>query len=431
MPQKNRGTSGDGGGLILTAEGGIRACLANAIMILSGSPIPEHSALASFNPWEGVVAFDEFGNRPFKRRAPPWLQLCVQSFDPGPWEPQDDLYAAEWLQRNGCMVTPKIAAQAVQAVAQRRPFHPVRDYLDSLQWDFTERLDYWLSDHMGAEKSEYTASVGAKWLISAVARVSEPGCKADTVLILEGPQGAFKSTAIRTLFDPWFADELAEIGSKDAAIQLSGVWCIEAAELDSLARPEVAKIKAFLARRADRFRPPYGERTVEIPRQCVFAGTTNQTGDYLRDETGGRRFWPVPIGHIDLEGLQIHRDQLWAEARVRYLNNETWWIDAETLEKEARRRADDRYETDAWSELIAYHCRSHEHVTVEEIFRDVLDIKPDRWDRRGQMRIVSCLISMGWERVKKQRPDGTRYKAYVRPSVPTVPTSVPTSGSSK
>jgi len=189
----------------------------------------------------------------------------------------------------------------------------------------------------------------------------------------------------------------------------------------------VAKIKAFLARRADRFRPPYGERTVELPRQCVFAGTTNQTGNYLRDETGGRRFWPVPIGHIDIEGLQLVRDQLWAETTVRYRNGETWWIDAPILESEAKLRADDRYEGDAWGELIADHCRALEAVTVMEIFRDVLDIKQDRWDRSAQMRIVRCLKVMGWERVNKQRPDGSRYKAYVRPSVTTVTTSVPTS----
>jgi hypothetical protein len=161
-----------------------------------------------------------------------------------------------------------------------------------LHWDGVERLDRWLSTYLGADDSDYSRAVGSRWLISAVARTFQPGAKADCCLILEGPQGIRKSTALRTIAGEYFTDELADLGSKDAAMQTRGVWIIELSELDSLSHAEVARIKAFMSRTTDRFRPPYGMRLVESPRQCVFAGTVNH-GTYLRDETGGRRFWPI------------------------------------------------------------------------------------------------------------------------------------------
>jgi len=151
-----------------------------------------------------------------------------------------------------------------------------------------------------------------------VARIFDPGCQNDHALILEGSQGAGKSSVTRILFGPWTDDELGDIGSKDTAMRLRGIWCIELAELDALDRKESTSIKAFLTRRIDRYRPPYGKREIEVPRQCVFIGTTNRE-DYLSDSTGNRRFWtvktfPVVNGRFDLSGLQNVREQLWAEA---------------------------------------------------------------------------------------------------------------------
>ena len=154
------------------------------------------------------------------------------------------------------LVSVEVAGQAVQTAARDHPFHPVKAYLQGLRWDGVERLDRWLSSYLGVDDTEYSRAVGSRWLISAVARIFRPGVKADCCLILEGPQGIRKSTALRTVAGEYFTDELADLGSKDAAMQTRGVWIIELSELDNLSHAEVARIKAFMSRTTDRFRPP-------------------------------------------------------------------------------------------------------------------------------------------------------------------------------
>ena len=193
------------------------------------------------------------------------------------WTDHEDRLGAEWLQKQGILVSAEVAGQAVQTAARDHSIHPVKAHLQALKWDGVQRLDTWLSAYLGAECTEYARAVGSRWLISAVARIFRPGAKADCCLILEGPQGIRKSTALRTLAGEFFTDELADLGSKDAAMQTRGVWIIELSELDSLSNSDVARIKAFMSRTTDRFRPPYGMRLVESPRQCVFAGTVNQS----------------------------------------------------------------------------------------------------------------------------------------------------------
>ena len=258
-------------------------------------------------------------------------------------------------------------------VARDIMHHPVRERLNGLKWDGTARLDSWLTDYLGvepatgydAEKSQahrYTSEVGLRWLISAVARVYQPGCKADHCLILEGPQGVGKSTAAATLAleDAWFADEIADLGTKDSAQDLRGKWIIELGELSALKRGEIERVKAFMSRKVDHYRPSYGRRSQDFPRQCVFIGITNADA-YLGDETGGRRFWPVKVGKIDLEKLKADREQLWAEAVAAYRAGEKWWLDkaTEALARERAGRAPDRRPVGrAGARLRAAHLRN-------------------------------------------------------------------------
>lgn len=335
----------------------------------------------------------------------PWDAAAPRS-----WTNHDDLHLTEWLQGEGVGVGLDVAQQAVETVASEASHHPLRAWLEGLRWDRVGRLAQWLATHLGVERGEYAAAVGERWMISAVARVLRPGCKADHVLVLEGPQGKGKSTALRTLVGPeWFTDEIADLGGKDAAMQVRGVWVIELAELDHLSRQEVARIKAFLTRTTDRFRPPYGRRVVEAPRECVFAGTVNEA-EYLRDETGNRRFWPVKVGTIDLDALATDREQLWAEAVHLYRKGRPWWLDTANLVEKAETEQAERLQDDAWLGKISDHVASLTRVTVADVLRHAIDKRIGDWRRVDEMRVASCLTRLGF--VPRRAKTG---RFYVRP----------------
>lgn len=372
--------------LLLNLNGTVKPVLANAITALRGA-----------EEWSGALAYNEFANCTVLRKPAPWMKPGVDIHEE--WTPNHDVLATEWLHHQGIFVSVDVTGQAIEAVARECPFHPVRTYLKELTWDGVSRLESWLSEYLGVDPSPYAAAVGSRWMISAVARVFEPGAKADCCLILEGEQGIRKSTALRILAEPWFTDEIADLGSKDAALQTRGVWVIEIAELDSMSRSEVGRIKAFMSRAVDRFRPPYGKRLITSPRQCVFAGSVNH-GTYLRDETGGRRFWPVECKAevIDTDGLAVIRDQLWAEATYLYFEGKPWWLDSVSLNREAAEEQAERYEGDPWDELILRWVDGRESVSIPEILTHCIEKKTDMWTQMDRNRVARCLKANGWKR---------------------------------
>jgi predicted P-loop ATPase len=385
--------------LILRKNNTPKPCLANAITALSEAP-----------EWKGTIWFDAFHLPTTPRGLALWPEL-----PPHQWSTTHDIRTAEWLQRHGIFVSPFVAGQAVEAIAHKQKFHPVLDYLDRCPWDHVPRLDAWAIDYLGAEDTPYVRAVGARWMLSAIARVQNPGCKADCALVLEGKQGTIKSTALKTLAAPWFADELAEIGSKDAALQLAGKWIIELGELDNIARPDVSRIKSFMSRECDWYRPPYERRAIDQPRQCVFAGTVNHK-EYLRDETGGRRFWPIVCSLINIEGLAASRDQLWAEARHRYFKGECWWLDTAELVGDAEEQQEARYQHDAWEPLVTEYISSRSSVSVGEILKHKLGIPVDKWNQIDQNRVARCLRLIKWERKQVRAAGSTqRMWLYFRP----------------
>jgi predicted P-loop ATPase len=386
-------------------NGKILPILANAII-----------ALQSAKEWQGVLYFNDSALKVTAKSAPPWDESRAVPFD---WTDTDDIRTANWLQSQGIIVNKETAAQAVQAVARDHRFHPVREYLESLTWDGVPRIDDLLTLYLGAESSDYIRAIGAKFLIGAVARVFHPGCKVDCCLILEGPQGKLKSTSLRTLAGEFFTDDIAEIGSKDSAMQLRGKWIVEMSELDSLSRADSSRIKAFISRQVDCFRPPYGRHVITAPRECVFAGTTNRDF-YLKDETGGRRFWPVRCGVIKIPELKRDRDQLWAEARERYRAGERWWLDTEALEQVADREQQARYDADPWDEKIIAWVEDHDWVTVSQILESCLGKGKEHWTQTDQNRVARCLRAAGWERKRKRVADGMEWRYYrCSQSVPT------------
>ncbi|NYS26782.1 toprim domain-containing protein [Rhodobacteraceae bacterium 2376] len=378
--------------LLINREGEPRPVLANAILALRSAP-----------EWRDVLWHDEFASATVARRPPPWQRVSVGWKDM-PWSDRDDLLVADWLQHHGVLVPASIAGQAVEAVARDRTFHPVREYLDSLRWDGTPRIESWLSVYLGAADSPYVRAVGPRWLISAVARIHEPGAKVDCALILEGPQGIRKSTALRIMGQPWFTDRLSDLGSKDAAMETRSIWIVEIAELDTMSRAEVGTIKAFISRTSDRFRPPYGKRLVDLPRQCVFAGSVNPEGGYLKDATGGRRFWPVACGTINIPAIVRDRDQLWAEACVRFHEGYPWWLEERSLEALAAEQQSDRYQGDAWDEPVRRYVEraaaQQDSVSVAEILEKALGIERGRWTQADQNRVVRTLTSMGFRQFR-------------------------------
>jgi hypothetical protein len=228
---------------------------------------------------------------------------------------------------------------AVSQIARYNSVDVVREYLDGLEWDGTPRAAVLLSRGFGAEASAYTKAAGTNFLVGAVARQFRPGAKVDNVIVLEGPQGIHKSTGLRALFtERWFSDSLPSFGAEDFQMHLQGKVCFEAAELHAIHRGDIERTKNLLTMQSDRFRPKYGRHTTEIPRRCVFAGTTNQDR-YLHDQTGNRRVIPVECGAIDLAWIADNREQLWAEAVALYRLDYEWWRYPEeaTAEQEMRR----------------------------------------------------------------------------------------------
>jgi predicted P-loop ATPase len=378
---------------LINGKGGLpKPLLVNAAHALRAAPA-----------WTGVLAFDDFAKCTMLLSPPPW-EMYPNDWQPRVWTGQDDLLTTEWLQQQDISVSLGIAENAIELVAKERLYHPVLEYLDSLEWDGVPRLDLWMLVHLGATNDDYTRAVARCTLIGAIARIRHPGCKVDNVPILEGLQGIGKSSLAEAMFEPWFSDEIADLGSKDAAMQTAGVWMIELGELDAMSRGEVSKIKAFVSRKTDRFRPPYGRRVAAFPRQSVFWGSTN-IGGYLKDESGGRRFWPVMCGKLDIAGLRQARDQLWAEADQMYQAGVAWWIVDPKVLKLAEAEQADRYSGDPWDDLVANYVLNLTSVTLHEVLTDAVSVPSERQGQAEQNRIVRILRSMGWEKYRARNSD--------------------------
>jgi predicted P-loop ATPase len=363
--------------------------LANAALVLRSAP-----------ELREAFSFDELQRQIIVERELPLADGAeprATAAPPREFSDADASQVQEWLQRAGL---PKIGRETVhQAIglrAQERAFHPVREYLDGLAWDGVARLDGWLARYMRADPTPYVSAIGRMFLIAAAARIFEPGCKADYVLVLEGVQGAGKSRACATLGGAWFSDSLPDVNhAKDAAQHLRGKWFVEIAELSALGRAEAEALKSFISRPVERYRAPYDREEVVEPRQCVFIGTTNRS-TYLGDDTGGRRFWPVRVGQVDNAALAADRDQLFAEAVAAYRAGAQWWPDEDFERQHIRVEQEARFEVDAWEPDIELFLSSRNRVQVSEVARDALGIVTAKVGTAKQRRIARVLTRLGW-----------------------------------
>lgn len=332
---------------------------------------------------KGKIAFDEFANRGLVLGAFPWDLRT----DRRQWTDIDDAGLRHYIERVYSINGKDRIFDAVALCAHRHTFNEVRDWLKSLQWDGVKRLDTLLTDYLGAEDSLYTRAVSRKAIVASVARAMSPGCKYDNMPILAGPQGLGKSTFLRILGKRWYSDSLQTFEGKEASEMIQGVWINEVGELNAFSKSESGVLKQFLSRTEDIYREPFGRRTANFPRRCVFWGTTNDS-EFLRDRTGNRRFWPIDVG-LNRSTKSVFRDldnevdQIYAEAMVRWQLGEPLFLSGE-VEELAKQQQEAHRESNAKEGII--------RAFVE---RQV----PEDWDKR---ELASRLIYWSGEFGKPQ-----------------------------
>jgi predicted P-loop ATPase len=368
-------------------------------------------ALRSEPQLRDALAFDEMLQESMLQKPPPVAPNSTPGEEPPKKVTDDDVgRVQEWLQHVGL---PKIGqqtvGQAVELRARDRRYHPIRERLQTIEWDGEPRKATWLKVYMGASgPEEYLTAIGSMFLVAMVARIMDPGCKCDYMLVLEGEQGARKSEACRILAgDAYFSDDLGDIGNKDAKQHLRGKWIVEESELANFSRATTETLKAFLSRTHEKYRPPYAKAQVDEPRQCVIVGTTNK-GDWNKDDTGARRFWPVKVvGRIDIEALKRDRDQLLAEAVHAYRMGEQWWPDPDFELQFIKPEQEARRSIDAWEPVIAdwLATRQGEKVAVLEVAFGALFMERARCGTADQGRIKACMTLVGW----KKDPQRTKH----------------------
>lgn len=362
------------------------------------------------------LSFDVFSQKPMVRYSNPHLN--GHSYH-GPLV--DTIVRQAWLEideRYHFRASKDFFYDVTENVANKNTFHPVLDYLQSLEWDGEPRLDEWLIKSGKAADTEYIRAVSSIMLIAAVRRVTEPGCKYDEMLVLESPQqGLMKSTALRTMCPngKWFSDDLPlNVDAKQIVERTLGKWIIEASDLSGMRRSQIEHLKGMLSRQTDGpVRPAYGRLPIEQPRQFIIVGTTNSS-TYLTDSTGNRRFWPVRVKQFDIEWLKENRDQIWAEAAHREEQKESIRLDpklyAHATMQQERRRAEDPWEAKFDEEFTR---DKKWRLTPDEVW-GVIGIPIERRDPVSNDRVLNAMNHLGFRRVTVRGEDGKAVKGFGR-----------------
>jgi predicted P-loop ATPase len=326
---------------------------------------------------------------------------------------------------------------AVNLACREHSYHPLLNYLASIEWDGRPRLDTWMTDYMNAPDTPFVRAVSRMVLIASVRRILQPGCKFDYITVLESPEGHLKSSALAALYgDENFSDQ-SILGMSDKELQeaVRGRWGLECSDLSGMKRAEVEKIKAQLSRQTDRSRPAYGRAVIDAPRSVVFWGTTNDT-EYLRSQHGNRRFLPIPVNRIDIDRLRADRDQLWAEAAAEEMLGESISL-PEALWPAAAAEQEARTERDAWLDVLAdigaltadreagpsdyaivsRHDASdeqEERVSTQWLLTAALVIPPAQQTTPVTKRLGPVMRKLGWKG-RAMKIGGRSVRGYSRP----------------
>jgi predicted P-loop ATPase len=364
--------------------------------------------------WRGGLCSDEFRNKIIVTDAAP------EAIQRGVFDDHSLVDIRRWCERYFLAGDIDKIRSGVDAAARTKRIHPVREYLQSLTWDGKSRVATFFQTYFGAVADNegtqtYLAETAKMFLVSAVARVFQPGCQVDHLLVLEGPQGIYKSNALRTLFGTeYFSDQMPSLDSKDASLQLNGIWCIEFAEFDRLARHEAATVKSFVTRRIDVYRKPYGHEPSAIPRQTVFTATVN-SAEYLIDEQN-RRFWPVRCNWVDIAALGRDRDQIWGEAYHLYRQETQWWPSTELVNVLTDEQEQREIENPYMARIVEWleEESSQNHITLDERWLTTariltgLDIPVAQWKSTDQ-HVAKAMRKLGYTKTPRTGKARTRF----------------------
>ena len=319
----------------------IANCTNNLILILENDPLLKnivYNELANDIEIVGEIAW------PVKSRF---------------WRDADDAQLICYINDKYGNFTKENYVNAVTKVVDDRSYHPIKQYLESLpEWDGTSRVETFLIDYFGAEDTPYSRAIIKKILVAAYMRIYHPGIKFDYIMVLNGPQGVGKSTAIAKLGMDWYSDSLSvsDMNDKTAAEKLQGYWILEIGELAGMKKADIDKVKAFISRQDDKYRASFGRRVNSHPRQCIFFATTNEQNGYLRDNTGNRRFWPIKTpGTGSKKAWELTSDevkQIWAEVKVLAEKGESLFIDDKLIAEAAEEAAQEAMQHDEREGLV-------------------------------------------------------------------------------
>lgn len=375
-------------------NGDLRPTLANLVTILNHHP-----------DWRGTLFYDEFSGDILKRKPPPFPNAKR-----GEWADLDSSKTHVWLEEQFDLSKLSTLAvdEAVAVVADLHSIHVVKERLEPLQWDGKPRLKTAAIRYFGAEDNAVHRFVLQAWMVGAVKRIYEPGSQFDNVLVLEGKQGARKTTALRVLGGLWHAESITDAGNRDSLTTLRGKWIVEFSEFDALNRVENSRIKQHISATNDVYRPPYGRRSITVPRQNVFAATVNPE-KYLKDETGARRFWPVRCGQqLDIEALRRDCDQLWAEAVHLYRQGEQCWATPDmTYLTEAQ---EERFMDDPWEEHLIEFAFGKPEIQVRDALSH-LGVYVSQQTQADKNRVVKILGRLGYV-CKRFKRNGITVRVY-------------------
>lgn len=363
----------------------------------AGSPVCNvDNALRVLERWQDlkdIAWFDEFHQKFYTEWG---------AREPREWSDLDDLRLLGFFQRElgFARMSDDIIRKAVMIYGSARVRNEPRDWMNKLKWDGVPRVRSFFVDCFGTENTPYNNVVSKNWWVSMVARIMKPGCKVDNMVVLEGEQGKFKSTALDVIGGKWYTETHELPTDNDFYMVLQGKLIIEISEFHSFLRADPAAVKACVTRRTDRYRAPYARRPADYPRQCIFCGSINEDS-YLNDPTGARRFWPVKIGNIDLGRIRENRDQLFAEAVKMYKSGEVWYEVAPGSEQQQ----ENRRQVDSWENMIEEFvtARLDEEQSILDIGVGCLGYSPKDLQIQHQRRIGKIMRQLGYKTRNTQR----------------------------